>query len=420
MKSAPLKHLVDPHRPITYGIVQAGPDTPNGVPYIRPTDMTQAAGVLDPGTLQRTTPEIAATYKRSEVLGGDVVLSIGPSYGKVMVVPTVLRGANLTQGTARLAPAQHVFGRFLYWALQSKIARDYWDMAVAGATFRALNLEPLSQTPIPIAPIEQQRRIADFLDDQIPRLDRVIELRARQPHEQLERRHSLLAERLGVSDSLLSVVEGYGRSTRGWPTRKLSQVLTATVAGGTPPTGDPTCWADPPDGVPWISIGDMREGGVTADPAKHVTSHGLEAARIRIAPAGTVLFAMYASVGKTSIASTTCVWNQAILGLVPGSHLRPRYLLHWLELCRRVLTAFTRSSTQDNLNADQVRSLHLPLPTIEEQDAFLEAISSSDAIAADLDFLNERQSTLLGERRQALITAAVMGQFDVTTARAVA
>jgi type I restriction enzyme S subunit len=61
--------------------------------------MTDEGGVPVPQDLKRTAPEIAAAYSRSAVRKGDLVVSIGPSYGKVMVVPDELDGANLTQGT---------------------------------------------------------------------------------------------------------------------------------------------------------------------------------------------------------------------------------------------------------------------------------------------------------------------------------
>ena len=43
-----LKRVVDPERRITYGIVQAGPHVQNGIPYIRPADMSDEAGVVSP------------------------------------------------------------------------------------------------------------------------------------------------------------------------------------------------------------------------------------------------------------------------------------------------------------------------------------------------------------------------------------
>ena len=89
-----LKYLVDPSRPITYGIVQCGPFVPGGVPYIRPADMSDEGGIATPELL-RTSPEIAAAYKRSEVEAGDLIVSIGPSFGKVMIVPATLTGGRI-------------------------------------------------------------------------------------------------------------------------------------------------------------------------------------------------------------------------------------------------------------------------------------------------------------------------------------
>lgn len=192
---APLKRFVDPRRPITYGIVQAGPDTDGGIPYIRPIDMDEHRGVIDPTNLRRTLPEIAAAYSRSTVRANDIVVSIGPSFGKTMIVGPELDGANLTQGTARVAPASGISSRYLYWALRSNLAVSYWESIVSGATFHALNLEPLTRTPVPRWPIHAQRAIGDFLDAETARIDRLI-IKKRQMVNLLKERWEALVLRL--------------------------------------------------------------------------------------------------------------------------------------------------------------------------------------------------------------------------------
>ena len=192
-KTVPLKRLVDSRRPLTYGIVQAGEDCPGGVPYIRPTDMFGHSGVPDAEMLLRTSPEIAHSYRRSILEPGDLVVSIGPSFGKTMLVPSELEGANLTQGTARVAPADGNSARFLRWVLRGRAARAHWEVSVGGATFRALNLEPLGLTPVPLVPLKNQLQIADRLDaaesafmesgDKLRQLKSLL----------LERRHSLIS-----------------------------------------------------------------------------------------------------------------------------------------------------------------------------------------------------------------------------------
>src|SRR5436190_8716006 len=86
--------------PILYGILQPGPDTAGGVPYVRPTEIV--SDVIDVASIRRTTPEIAAKYKRSLLRSGDIILSIVGTIGKVAIVPPDLEGGNITQSSVRI------------------------------------------------------------------------------------------------------------------------------------------------------------------------------------------------------------------------------------------------------------------------------------------------------------------------------
>ena len=170
-----LKRVVDRSRPITYGIVQGGPDTPGGVPYIRPADMSEESGIADEGSLLRTSAIIAASYTRSALVAGDLVCSIGPSFGKLMIVPESLAGGNLTQGTARVAVAKSFCARFVFWTLRSWSSFAQWECDVGGATFRALNLEPLAETVLMAPSAAEQFAIAAFLDRETAKIDELVE-----------------------------------------------------------------------------------------------------------------------------------------------------------------------------------------------------------------------------------------------------
>ena len=169
-----LKRVVSAERPITYGIVQAGPNIEDGIPYVRPTDMTDEDGIKEGIELLKTSDEIAKNYRRSMVDSGDIICSIGPSFGKLMIVPDSLRGANLTQGTARVAIAINHDTRYFFWCLRSLSSYQQWESSIGGATFRALNLGPLADTLVPLPPIKEQSLIAAFLDYETSRIDRLI------------------------------------------------------------------------------------------------------------------------------------------------------------------------------------------------------------------------------------------------------
>jgi len=61
----------------------------------------------------------------------------------------------------------------------------------------------------------------------------------------------------------------------------------------------------------------------------------------------------------------------------------------------------------------------IPLPIIDEQRRIVNMLKSDIQMTDKAVDAIDRQTALLGERRQALITSAVTGQKDVATARGI-
>ncbi|TBA03100.1 restriction endonuclease subunit S [Rhizobium ruizarguesonis] len=143
---------------ISYGIVQAGPHVPNGMPYIKSTDLNSE---LRLPYLSRTSDEIARKYRRSEVVPGDLVFSLRGNIGVTQIVPKEIPVANLTQGTARIrtrGPSE-----FYLQALQTQPVRDRISAVSKGSTFQEISLEALREILIYRPDISEQQRIADCL-----------------------------------------------------------------------------------------------------------------------------------------------------------------------------------------------------------------------------------------------------------------
>jgi type I restriction enzyme S subunit len=155
-----LEEIVDPNRIVTYGIVQAGPHVPGGVPYIKTGDIVD--GVIRVDELQCTSREIAESYRRSQVNLGDLVMSIRATVGTVAVLPKELDGANLTQGTARIAPSAEVDELFLLWQLRSSETQRWIKQQIKGTTFLEITLERLREMPIFVPPLSLQQAVADI------------------------------------------------------------------------------------------------------------------------------------------------------------------------------------------------------------------------------------------------------------------
>ncbi|GAB3109966.1 hypothetical protein GCM10027160_09610 [Streptomyces calidiresistens] len=84
------------------------------------------------------------------------------------------------------------------------------------------------------------------------------------------------------------------------------------------------------------------------------------------------------------------------------------------DLCAAVSNGASQSMA--NIRFEEVKAWPIPAVTSDVQDAFVKRVSDERARLNALQSRIERQFALLGERRQALITAAVTGQFDVSSA----
>lgn len=144
----PLHYLVDPERPIVYGIVQAGPEVEGGVPYIKTGDVENLR--LD--RLSRTSPAIDAQYIRARVRPGDIVIAMRASIGAVVQIPVELPHANLTQGTARIAPSDRRDVDWLLQTIRTRFVQGEAATRAVGSTFRTLNIGDLKRLPIPVPP----------------------------------------------------------------------------------------------------------------------------------------------------------------------------------------------------------------------------------------------------------------------------
>lgn len=283
-----------------------------------------------------------------------------------------------------------------------------------------LGADGVRSLPVRFPSISEQEKVADFLERETARFDSLIDTKLRIAHLLHDRRASLLRESFLFGSSVDNNNGGNDLMSQtagsGLPVARLKRVATELIAGGTPRTENPAYWElEESSGMPWVTIGDMVEGGMTVTTSRRLTSEGLAASRLHVGVPGTILLAMYASVGKTSVLGVRACWNQAILGIVPRADVvLPAYLSLWLEFVRPHLEGIVRSNTQENLNAEQVGNLPLVLPPIERQRELVSSLTEDLSRLERLVARIERQVDLLNEHRQALITAAVSGQVETS------
>lgn len=140
-------------------------------------------------------------------------------------------------------------------------------------------------------------------------------------------------------------------------------------SGGTPKKSIPAYYNG---NIPWVTISDFKnsENGFIINTENSLSKDGLDSINNRIFEKGTLLFAMYGSIGKTAIAGKSLTTNQAILGIKPKNKklLNIKFLKYWFEKNKAFIQSKGRGATLKNLSLTIVKTLEIDLPNLETQD----------------------------------------------------
>jgi type I restriction enzyme S subunit len=186
-----------------------------------------------------------------------------------------------------------------------------------------------------------------------------------------------------------------------WEVKRLGE-LADMGSGGTPLSSIATYY----DGeIPWASISDMTKGGkVIFSTDRNLTREGFRNCAAQMFPAGTVLYAMYASLGECSIAGVSLCSSQAILGIRSKAGLSGEFLYYFLTSLKAKVKTMGQQGTQTNLNKGMVQEFRLSLPPLPEQTAIAEVLKEMDAELAVLTQRREKTRALKQAIMQELLT----------------
>lgn len=153
-----LSELVDPNRPITYGILKPGDYTPDGIPMLRIQDIQ--FGTVQTSNLHKVSRPLSNQYKRTVLQGGELVISLVGTVGLVARVPYVLAGANLHRNLGMVVPNNRVHPVYLEKSLALPHFLHSISQQIRGGNQQLLNLGELSTAPVLVPPLALQEEFA--------------------------------------------------------------------------------------------------------------------------------------------------------------------------------------------------------------------------------------------------------------------
>lgn len=259
--------------------------------------------------------------------------------------------------------------------------------------------------PLSLPPVDEQRRIAHFLDDQVARIDKIITLRQRQ----------IVSERQVFEHEREQLIEDGQRFTR----RQLGQL---TVAGR--PINYGVLMPGPrlDVGVPLVEAGDVMRGPLALGELR-LTDPAIEAdfARSRLR-GGDLVMAIRGSIGAVQIVPSVKgilnVTRDAARISLDLDVADARYVRHAM-LTRRVREWFgvrVLGSAVTGINISDLRKVPISLPSRPEQQAIARKLEDDELRTVRVAELMSASVSQLQDLKWSLITASVTGEFDVSTA----
>ena len=159
--------------PISYGIVQPGEDSPNGIPVVRVTDIRN--GIINTQNPLRVTPSVEAKHARTRLIGGELLLSVVGTLGESAIVPSSLRGWNVNRAVSVLRFMDDLTTNWVQLVLRMPLLRFYMETWANTTVQKTFNLRDVAQLPIPWPPRSEQQSLVHILGT----LDNKIELNRR-------------------------------------------------------------------------------------------------------------------------------------------------------------------------------------------------------------------------------------------------
>lgn len=327
----------------------------------------------------------------------------------------------------------HILPKYLYYFFKSSMGRNILDEISIGSTQKALTITALQNISLYLPPLEEQKRIAEFLgafDDKIELLQKqnktleemakatfkswfvdfdVVKAKQRGDAKADVMREYHLTEELydlfpsSFTDSSL------GPIPLGWEVKSLENVCKRCQSGGTPSTRYAEYWEN--GDIPWFSTKELQDTFLI-NSEKNITSQGLDNSAAKLFPQGTIVMAIYASptVGRLGILTQESTFNQAAVGFVANEDvISKEYLFLLLKHRRDDLNNLANGAAQQNLSVGIVKAFNILIPN-SALNAKLKPILTP--YFNKIEF-NTKQIQTLTEFRDSLLPRLISGKIRV-------
>lgn len=294
-----------------------------------------------------------------------------------------------------------------------------FERVMQGSTHNTIYMDDLRSLTIPLPPIEEQLRISAFLDHHTARIDQLIKKKQRLLKLLEEKRQAVITQAVtkGLDPSgemVESDVEWLDEVPAHWDIGRVGyffQVDLGKMLDQKEITGDHLAPYLRNKDVQWWEINTRDLPEMDFEPGER-ERYGLEPGDVLVCEGG--------EIGRSAVwegQREDCFYQKALHRVRGfGEAQNPYFFTYFMEAAAKggIFEAQSDRSTIDHLTEEKLRRLPFPSPPRDEQDRIVSYLNENRARIEKLAEKVRRGIPLLREKRQALITAAVTGQIEVT------
>jgi type I restriction enzyme, S subunit len=400
--------LTVPIGEVTVEIVQREPQTDESFVYIDISSIDRETKRIS--TPQKMMGQDAPSRARKVVQTEDVLISMTrPNLNAVAMVPWNLDGQIASTGFDVLR-APGLDSRWMFYLVRTTDFVQSMSELVQGALYPAVRSKDIRSFEIPLAPLDEQKRIADKLDALLARVDACRERLDRVPLILKRFRQAVLAAATS------------GELTEDWREENQCnfdewlevdvQSIAMVGTGSTPLRSNSRFFSN--QGTPWITSAATGEPFVTKA-QEFVTEEAILAHRLKLYPIGTLLVAMYGegkTRGQVAELAIEATINQACAAVVVDeAQAVKEFVKLTLKANYLEMRELAEGGNQPNLNLSKIKEFKLALPSIDEQQEIIHRVKALFTLIDRLEARYKMARAQVEQLTPALLAKAFRGEL---------
>ena len=333
----------------------------------------------------------------------------GGTVGKSLFVKEIDEPMITNQRVATIKICHGLLPEYINYIILSSIIQNIIRIS-KNSTNDNISMDTIKRFPIPLPPLEEQKRIVAKIEELMPYVDKydvayseVEKLNKKFPEDmqksilQYAIQGKLVEQREedGTAEDLYKQIqeekkklikEGKIKKTKvlpeitedeipfdipeNWKWVRLGEIGSWS-SGATPSRSNPKYYGGE---IPWLKTGDLNDGYIVEVP-EYITEEALNKTSVRLNPIGSILMAMYgATIGKLGILDIEATTNQACCACIPFKGIYNKFLFYYLLGQRGYYIKMGAGGAQPNISKEKIVSSILPLPPLAEQKRIVEKI----------------------------------------------